>query len=76
MVKPSTLRIGHRYRDDRLKGPYDTLVIGSGIGGLAALREAGRPEEAMAEVDAFLADASAQAFDTVETIVALVQEIV
>ena len=36
MVKPSTLRIGHRYRDDRLKGPYDTLVIGSGIGGLAA----------------------------------------
>jgi all-trans-retinol 13,14-reductase len=34
MVKPSTLRIGHRYREERLKGPYDALVIGSGIGGL------------------------------------------
>lgn len=36
MPKPGTLRIGHRYRPDRLNGPYDTLVIGSGIGGLAA----------------------------------------
>ena len=36
MVKPSTLRIGHRYRAERLNGPYDALVVGSGIGGLAA----------------------------------------
>ena len=36
MPKPSTLRIGHRYRQERLNGPYDALVIGSGIGGLAA----------------------------------------
>ena len=33
--QPSTLRIGQRYRSYRLNGPYDTLVIGSGIGGLA-----------------------------------------
>ncbi len=33
-LQPSTLRIGHRYRPSRLKGPYDALVIGSGIGGL------------------------------------------
>lgn len=32
--KPSTIRIGQRYRAGRLKGPYDALVIGSGIGGL------------------------------------------
>lgn len=31
---PSTLRIGKRYRASRLKGPYDVIVIGSGIGGL------------------------------------------
>src|SRR5699024_8226009 len=34
--KPSTLRIGYRYRSNRLKGPYDAIVIGSGIGGLTA----------------------------------------
>jgi phytoene dehydrogenase-like protein len=34
--KPSTLRIGYRYRANRLKGPYDAIVIGSGIGGLTA----------------------------------------
>ncbi|MDO8330601.1 MAG: NAD(P)/FAD-dependent oxidoreductase [Fluviicoccus sp.] len=33
-LKPSTLRIGNRYRASRLKGPYDALIIGSGIGGL------------------------------------------
>jgi all-trans-retinol 13,14-reductase len=33
-LQPSTLRIGQRYRPSRLKGPYDALVIGSGIGGL------------------------------------------
>ncbi|GAA5443923.1 Phytoene desaturase (lycopene-forming) [Microbulbifer sp. NBRC 101763] len=32
--KPSRLRIGRRYRPSRLEGPYDALVIGSGIGGL------------------------------------------
>jgi len=32
--EPSTLRIGRRYRPGRLNGPYDALVIGSGIGGL------------------------------------------
>jgi phytoene dehydrogenase-like protein len=32
--KPSTIRIGRRYRFNRLDGPYDALVIGSGIGGL------------------------------------------
>ncbi|WP_444923889.1 phytoene desaturase family protein [Microbulbifer sp. DLAB2-AF] len=32
--KPSRLRIGQRYRASRLNGPYDALVIGSGIGGL------------------------------------------
>jgi len=35
-LEPSTLRIGRRYRPSRLDGPYDALVIGSGIGGLAA----------------------------------------
>jgi all-trans-retinol 13,14-reductase len=34
--KPSTIRIGRRYRANRLDNPYDMLVIGSGIGGLAA----------------------------------------
>lgn len=33
-LQPSTLRIGHRYRPSRLNGPYDALVVGSGIGGL------------------------------------------
>lgn len=33
-LTPSTLRIGRRYRASRLDGPYDALVIGSGIGGL------------------------------------------
>ena len=32
--KPSTIRIGRRYRFNRLEGSYDALVIGSGIGGL------------------------------------------
>jgi len=44
-LQPSTLRIGHRYRPSRLKGPYDALVIGSGIGGLttaALLAELGQ----------------------------------
>ncbi|KZZ28995.1 FAD-dependent oxidoreductase [Alcanivorax sp. HI0083] len=31
---PSTLRVGRRYRAKRLDGPYDAIVIGSGIGGL------------------------------------------
>ena len=34
--KPSTIRIGRRYRANRLEGPYDALVVGSGIGGLTA----------------------------------------
>ncbi len=34
--KPSTIRIGRRYRANRLDNPYDMLVIGSGIGGLTA----------------------------------------
>jgi all-trans-retinol 13,14-reductase len=33
-LTPSTLRIGKRYRPTRLGGPYDALIIGSGIGGL------------------------------------------
>jgi len=33
-LKPSTIRIGRRYRANRLDGPYDALVIGSGMGGL------------------------------------------
>ena len=33
---PSTLRVGRRYRAKRLNGPYDAIVIGSGIGGLTA----------------------------------------
>ena len=34
--KPSTIRVGKRYRANRLEGPYDAIVIGSGIGGLTA----------------------------------------
>ena len=34
--KPSSIRIGRRYRHNRLQGPYDVLVVGSGIGGLTA----------------------------------------
>lgn len=33
-LTPSTIRIGKRYRPTRLNGPYDAIVIGSGIGGL------------------------------------------
>ncbi|MCH9691750.1 MAG: NAD(P)/FAD-dependent oxidoreductase [Gammaproteobacteria bacterium] len=33
--KPSRLRIGRRYRANRLSAPYDAIVIGSGIGGLS-----------------------------------------
>jgi len=33
-MKPSTLRIGRRYRPKRLAPTYDALVIGSGMGGL------------------------------------------
>ncbi|PCJ44955.1 MAG: FAD-dependent oxidoreductase [Moraxellaceae bacterium] len=33
-LAPSTIRIGRRYRASRLDGPYDAIVIGSGIGGL------------------------------------------
>jgi len=33
-LQPSTLRIGRRYRANRLAEPYDALIIGSGIGGL------------------------------------------
>ena len=45
MPKPGSVRIGRRYREERLAGPYDALVIGSGIGGLtvaALLSELGR----------------------------------
>ena len=33
-LKPSTLRIGRRYRPQRLAPAYDAVVIGSGMGGL------------------------------------------
>jgi all-trans-retinol 13,14-reductase len=33
-MKPSTLRIGRRYRPNRLATEYDAIVIGSGMGGL------------------------------------------
>lgn len=33
-MKPSTLRIGYRYRPNRLAAEYDAIVIGSGMGGL------------------------------------------
>ena len=32
--KPSTIRIGYRYRPKRLAPEYDAIVIGSGMGGL------------------------------------------
>jgi phytoene dehydrogenase-like protein len=35
-LAPSTIRIGKRYRANRLNGDYDAVVIGSGIGGLTA----------------------------------------
>lgn len=35
-LTPSTIRIGKRYRANRLNGDYDAVVIGSGIGGLTA----------------------------------------
>ncbi|MCG8370587.1 MAG: NAD(P)/FAD-dependent oxidoreductase [Proteobacteria bacterium] len=44
-MKPSTLRIGYRYRPNRLAGAYDAVVIGSGMGGLttaALLSDLGR----------------------------------
>lgn len=44
-LKPSSIRIGTRYRANRLHGPYDAIVIGSGIGGLttaACLARAGK----------------------------------
>ncbi len=44
-MKPSTLRIGRRYRPTRLADRYDALVIGSGMGGLtvaALLSELGQ----------------------------------
>ena len=34
--QPSTLRVGRRYRANRLESGYDAIVIGSGIGGLTA----------------------------------------
>ena len=34
-MTPSTLRIGQRYRPNRLAGNYDAIVIGSGMGGLS-----------------------------------------
>ncbi len=33
-MKPSTLRIGYRYRANRLASNYNAIVIGSGMGGL------------------------------------------
>ncbi|MCH9695944.1 MAG: NAD(P)/FAD-dependent oxidoreductase [Gammaproteobacteria bacterium] len=44
-MKPSTLRIGNRYRPSRLASEYDAVVIGSGMGGLttaAMLSDLGR----------------------------------
>ena len=44
-MKPSTLRIGYRYRPNRLAPEYDAIVIGSGMGGLttaALLSELGQ----------------------------------
>ena len=43
-MQPSTLRVGFRYRPNRLAPEYDAIVIGSGIGGLttaALLSEVG-----------------------------------
>jgi all-trans-retinol 13,14-reductase len=45
MAAKNTVRTGYSYRAERLNGPYDALVIGSGIGGLTAaalLTETGR----------------------------------
>jgi all-trans-retinol 13,14-reductase len=36
--KPSCIRVGKRYRANRLKSDYDAIVIGSGIGGLTSAR--------------------------------------
>ncbi len=33
-ITPSTIRIGRRYRPQRLERNYDAIIIGSGIGGL------------------------------------------
>ena len=33
-LKASTIRIGRRYRSNRLDEPYDAVIIGSGMGGL------------------------------------------
>lgn len=44
-LKPSTIRIGKRYRASRVDDHYDAIVIGSGIGGLttaALLAKAGQ----------------------------------
>jgi all-trans-retinol 13,14-reductase len=44
-TSPSTLRIGYRYRPNRLAPAYDAVVIGSGMGGLttaALLSDLGR----------------------------------
>jgi all-trans-retinol 13,14-reductase len=44
-ISPSTLRIGYRYRPNRLAPDYDAIVIGSGMGGLttaALLSDLGR----------------------------------
>jgi len=35
-MKPSTLRIGRRYRPNRLAPEYDALIIGSGMSGLTS----------------------------------------
>ncbi|MCP3663600.1 MAG: NAD(P)-binding protein, partial [Gammaproteobacteria bacterium] len=35
-LRPSTLRIGKRYRAGRLESNYDVIIIGSGIGGLTS----------------------------------------
>lgn len=35
-LKPSTLRIGKRYRSTRVDEHYDSVVIGSGIGGMTS----------------------------------------
>lgn len=44
-LKPSTIRIGRRYRASRIDDDYDAIVIGSGVGGLttaACLSKAGK----------------------------------
>lgn len=35
-LKPSTVRVGRRYRPSRLADHYDAIVIGSGIGGMTS----------------------------------------